>query len=265
MADIIGGDPADGHHLGIAPGVKFYAYKVCSAVATACSGVALLQAVDHALDPDGDGDMADAAKLWNLSLGSDYGQPNDDLSAALDHAARAGVTVVASAGNGGDKPWIVGSPSTGKRVISVAETAAPGAKSFVVAVESPPIVGLPDNEVKVTTVVGFARPLDAVLTADLQRPAVDATGAGYGCTPADFAGFVPGRIALVDRGTCNVSTKYFDAVTAGASGVLVVNNAPGFPPGSRAGPRPNACPSSPPSSSARPTAGCWRRRRRRSR
>src|SRR3989442_9680382 len=36
---------------GVAPGAKLYAVKVCSAVSTACSGVALLQGMEFALDP----------------------------------------------------------------------------------------------------------------------------------------------------------------------------------------------------------------------
>ena len=49
VADIIGGVK------GVAPSVKLYALKVCSAVDTACSGVALLGAMDWAVDPNGDG------------------------------------------------------------------------------------------------------------------------------------------------------------------------------------------------------------------
>src|SRR5204863_5448551 len=47
VADIIGGNS------GVAPGVKFLACKACSSVSTACSGVALLEAMDLALDPNG--------------------------------------------------------------------------------------------------------------------------------------------------------------------------------------------------------------------
>src|SRR5438876_2185859 len=88
VADIIGG------LSGVAPGVKFYALKVCSSVSAACSGVALLQALDFILDPNGDGDISDAVDVVNLSLGSDYGQREDDLSLASANAVRFGVIVV---------------------------------------------------------------------------------------------------------------------------------------------------------------------------
>ena len=44
-----------------------------------------------------------------------------------------------------------------------------------------------------------------------------------GCTSSDFAGFVPGRIALIQRGTCFFGVKVLNAQAAGASGVVIFN------------------------------------------
>jgi hypothetical protein len=44
-----------------------------------------------------------------------------------------------------------------------------------------------------------------------------------GCTSDAFTGFVPGRIALIQRGTCTFSTKVSLAYTAGAAGVIIFN------------------------------------------
>jgi hypothetical protein len=44
-----------------------------------------------------------------------------------------------------------------------------------------------------------------------------------GCDPADFAGFAPGHIALIQRGTCTFATKATNAEAAGASGVIIFN------------------------------------------
>ena len=44
-----------------------------------------------------------------------------------------------------------------------------------------------------------------------------------GCTAADFTGFTPGRIALIQRGTCNFGVKAQNAQAAGASGVIIFN------------------------------------------
>ena len=125
VSDIAAGRSADGTHKGIAPGADLYVVKVCSSVSTACSGVAILEGIDWALDPNGDGDISDAMDVINLSLGSPYGQEEDDSTAAIDNAVRAGVVAVISAGNNADRPFIVGSPSTAARAISVAQTALP--------------------------------------------------------------------------------------------------------------------------------------------
>ncbi|HEX9187041.1 MAG TPA: PA domain-containing protein, partial [Vicinamibacteria bacterium] len=50
------------------------------------------------------------------------------------------------------------------------------------------------------------------------------------CSPLTNAAAVAGKIALVDRGTCNFSAKVYNAQLAGAIGVIVANNvAPGLP------------------------------------
>jgi PA domain len=41
--------------------------------------------------------------------------------------------------------------------------------------------------------------------------------------PDDFAGFVPGRIALVQPGGCSFSLKVANAQTAGAAAVILFN------------------------------------------
>ena len=51
-----------------------------------------------------------------------------------------------------------------------------------------------------------------------------------GCTALTNAPDVAGKIALVDRGTCNFSVKVFNAQQAGPVGVLVGNNQAGLPP-----------------------------------
>ena len=132
VADIIGGLG------GVAPGVSLYAVKVCSSVSTACSGIALIQGMDFALDPDGDGSVADHVDVINMSLGSDYGTAiDDDLSQAVENATAVGTLTVASAGNGTDKPYVVGTPSAAPSALSVAQTAVPSAIQALMDVTAP--------------------------------------------------------------------------------------------------------------------------------
>jgi minor extracellular serine protease Vpr len=215
VADIIGGRSLDGLHKGVAPGAKLYAVKVCSSVATSCSGVALLKGVDFALDPDQDGSFH-SVDVINLSLGSSYGMKEDDLSEALGQASKAGVVVVASAGNSGDRPYIVGSPSIGPAVISVAQTQVPSAKAYPLIVNSPvSIAGSYNN----TETMDWA-PLGAAVTGEVAY-------IGRGCPGDALLANPAGKVALIDRGVCSVSLKVDVAASAGATGVLIGLVAPG--------------------------------------
>ena len=219
VSDIIGGRSADGTHKGIAPGVDLYALKVCSSVSTSCSGVGILEAIDWSLDPNGDGDISDALDIINLSLGSSYGQEQDDSTVAIDNAVRAGVVAVVSAGNSADRPFIVGSPSTAAGAISVAQTALPDDRLQTIVTST----GLTFRNTKLQS---WSTPPSATITAPLAVPA----GSPLGCVPADFAGFPAGAVALIARGTCNASVKAQNAQAAGASAVIIYNNVPGDPP-----------------------------------
>jgi hypothetical protein len=54
-------------------------------------------------------------------------------------------------------------------------------------------------------------------------PPTAAPSSASGCTSADFTGFVPGHIALIQRGTCSFGVKIQNAEAAGASGVVIFN------------------------------------------
>ena len=54
-------------------------------------------------------------------------------------------------------------------------------------------------------------------------PATPTPSSASGCTASDFNGFIPGRIALIQRGTCNFGVKVQNAQAAGASGVIIFN------------------------------------------
>lgn len=228
VADIIAGQSRDGTHKGVAPGAKLYALKVCSAVATSCNGIALLKAMEFSLDPNGDGDIGDAVDVVNMSLGSSYGQREDDLSEASANAVRFGVVVVASAGNSADRPYIVGSPSSTPEVISVAQTQVPSALAFPLVV-----TGITPSVINNTATVEWA-PVGGGFSGAVARlgrgcPA----GSIDGSNPADpyFNGNNPaGKVALIDRGACAISLKVDRATKDGAVAVIIANNVSGDPP-----------------------------------
>lgn len=220
-----------GPNKGVAPGAKLFSYKACSAVSTSCNGLALLQAVDASLDPNGDDSIADRVDVINLSLGSAYGQVEDDLSFALSNAANAGAVVVASAGNNADRPYITGAPASAAEVISVAQTQVPSAKLYLI---DPAAAGF-------RSVGGSWQAWSAAPTLVTGTLAYNTGSLGkkLGCSNAAGANpYAPGehagQILVVDRGTCAVSLKATNAAAAGAIAVVIGNNvlqAPGdLPP-----------------------------------
>jgi Zn-dependent M28 family amino/carboxypeptidase len=74
-------------------------------------------------------------------------------------------------------------------------------------------------------------------TGDLQPaggiviPPTPTPSSASGCSPNDFAGFVVGRMALIQRGTCNFGVKVLNAQAAGAAGVVIFNEGNPSPPG----------------------------------
>lgn len=209
---------------GVAPKAQIYAVKVCSAVSSACSGVALLQGVEFAADPDGDGDSRDHVHIINMSLGSIYGQNYfDDLSAAVDNVTALGILTVASAGNSADKPYIVGTPSAARTALSVAQTEMPSALLPILEVTAPASIagGYP----------AVFQPWSPRPRGVISGPVQYGNGAGgnlLGCDP--FAsGSLAGRIVLVDRGACAASIKISNIAAGGALAGIIGQVAPGEP------------------------------------
>ncbi|WP_336032864.1 M28 family metallopeptidase [Geodermatophilus sp. FMUSA9-8] len=76
----------------------------------------------------------------------------------------------------------------------------------------------------VATYSGSGELSGTIQAVDVTIPPVGASnGNTSGCESADFAGFTPGNIALVQRGTCAFGIKVQNAVAAGAAGVVIFN------------------------------------------
>lgn len=203
VADIIGG------LNGVAPGVDLYAGKVCASYDSACSGVALMQAMDWVLDPHGTGNP-DPVDIVNMSLGAPYGQHFDNqLSQAVENVSNLGVLVVAASGNSSDKPFVTGTPAAAPSVLAVAQTHVPSDILPVMEVVSPDSIAGDYGAI----FQPWSTPLEDVVEGPLQY----ADGAGgnlLGCEPFE-PGSLEGKIVLVDRGVCNFSLKISHISQAG--------------------------------------------------
>jgi subtilisin family serine protease len=204
---------------GVAPEATLYALRVFG-----CTGTTDVadQALDWAVDPNGDGNPADHVDVINMSLGSRYGSTYDSSVIASENAAKAGVILVASAGNEGDTQYILGSPASADSVISVAAAGQPVQPTSVL------------DGILVTTgsMAGALLPVkfSAAFATGGAKP--DVTGAVYypdsnrtGCdtySPAEAAK-IAGKVVIVDR-TDACDSYILNVRAAGAIGAIVVDD-----------------------------------------
>ncbi len=215
---------------GVAPQASLYAIRVFGC--TGGTGLTV-QAIDWAMDPNGDNDLSDHLDVINMSLGSGYGGANDTSAQASDNAAAAGVIVVNAAGNKGDTFFIHDSPGTSGRAIAVAAIADAGIPGALVAVNSPPAIAGNFSGSASNTFAPTPAPNPSGQTANIVLALDAADGSGPsttdGCTALTNAAAVAGNIALIDRGTCGFQVKANNAQAAGAIAVLIANNVVGDP------------------------------------
>lgn len=200
---------------GVAPGARLYALRIFG-----CEGGTnmLIPALEWAMDPNDDDDLSDHLDVVNLSLGSEYGTPDDPDSEAVDRAVAAGVIVVAAAGNEGDGYFITSSPGVADGAISVASVGDSGNLIYTLNVNSPPDLGSTNVQP-----AAFGPPIAGnELTGDLVR-----ANPARGCTPFSNVSEMAGKIALVDRGDCYFTVKVKNAQLAGAVAALIANNEDG--------------------------------------
>jgi hypothetical protein len=223
-ADTAAGHSVDGLHVGAAPGAQLYAVKVCSSISTSCSGVAILQGFDFALDPNNTRTLNSPVDIISMSVGGRFGQREDDQSEAFTDIVNFGVVAVVSAGNDGDVPYVLAQPASTPEVLAVAATTSVVSFGIPLVINSPAsIAGTYRN----TATLDFA-PVNSTVTADVVY-------VGRGCPGDTYLANPSGKIALVDRGTCAVSLKIDGAAQAGAVGVLIGLTAPGDAVGFAAG------------------------------
>jgi len=205
---------------GVAPDADVYALRVFG-----CDGSTdvVSEALEWAMDPNGDGSMDDHLDVINMSLGSAFGSPDDPSAISTANAVAAGVVVVASAGNEGEAVYVTGSPAISPNAISVAASVDGGYAilgiNYTVDGGEPIPVEAAEG--------GFTPPLAVVgpVTGNVVT-LIDGVGdTNDGCEPAANASAIAGNIALVERGICDFVVKVANAEAAGAIATIVFNDA----------------------------------------
>jgi subtilisin family serine protease len=217
---------------GMAPRALLYALKVFG-----CQGSTNVtaDALDWALDPDQDGDFADHLDIVNLSLGSDYGAPDDPDSLFVRKVNQNGVLTVFSAGNGGDLYDIGGSPGNTPEALTVASTRDQYVLRDAAEVTAPAdVAGIKPGQYSVN--------YTAYDTLELTAPVVRLNPADQidrdGCVASAFSSTdVAGKIVWLEwddndaTRRCGSGGRTTNASNAGAAGVLLTSTLENFAAG----------------------------------
>ncbi|HRI14443.1 MAG TPA: S8 family serine peptidase [Verrucomicrobiota bacterium] len=208
---------------GVAPRAKLLSFKVFGSAGSTSSTI-IVNALERCLDPNRDGNFSDHVDVVNLSLGSPFGimDGSDPEAEAIDRLVNQGIIVAVSAGNSGNTFYVLGSPGIANRAITVANSLDDGASFSTIKVVAP------------AAVAGDYTAVEGVFTAKLDTHGpvtaqVVQTEPALACDPLRNTAALQGKIALVDRGTCFFVDKVRAVQTAGAVGVIVVNNVDGPP------------------------------------
>jgi len=192
---------------GIAPKAWLGSYNVFPGNVVSATSHTISKAVEEA--------VSDGMDVLNLSLGG-TASPDDVLVNAVNSAVDAGLVVAIAAGNSGPAPGTVESPGIADKVITVGASTNP--HFLGISVSTP---GLGTFGAALGQFNNFVPPVTASYSM------VSSASNVQGCNP--IADNFSGMIALIKRGTCTFSTKIRNAQTAGATGVLVINNQLGDP------------------------------------
>lgn len=211
-------------YSGVAPEALIYAMKVFGGGPT--SDIVVAQAMEYAMDPYQNGDTNKRMDVVNLSLGGSFGIPQGVYGEVVKNAVRAGIVVVAAAGNSGPTAFVTGSPSTADDAIAVGASVDGMEKNW----RFPGIDYFSTDDGQTWSM----RAYEAVFTRPVERSR-DVSGelvyAGMGTEPftGELAERIQGSVALMSRGEVSFADKIRHAYEAGAIAVVIFNNQPGEP------------------------------------
>lgn len=212
VAGILG---AGGAVKGVAPGIRFAAYRIFGCAGSTGTDV-ILKAMETA--------ASDGVRVLNMSLGSPFAWPESPEARAANQLVNDGVVVVASIGNSGDSGlWAAGAPGNADLVLGVASVES-------TTVSSPAFQISPHATMANDGLIGFTLASDAPrapLTGSLPLVRIGTvTTPNDGCLALP-ASSLAGQIALVRRGNCTFFTKATNIQAAGASAVVFFDNQAG--------------------------------------
>jgi subtilisin family serine protease len=196
---------ANGLLKGVAPDALLGAYRVFGCDGTTDADV-MIAAMERAYE--------DGMQVVNMSIGSSFQWPQYPTAVAADALVSKGVVVVCSIGNSGTSGlYAAGAPGVGKDVIGVAS------------------VDNTHNVLPILSVNGRSIGY-ATMTFSGAAPTSGSSEivyVGLSCNNTPLLANPSGKVALVVRGGgCSFGEKAAKAIAAGATAVVIQNNAPGI-------------------------------------
>src|SRR6266568_430752 len=198
---------------GVAPLADVYAVRVFG-----CAGSTdvVVEAIDWAVEH--------GMQIISMSLGADFGPADTADAEASEHAAEAGLIVVAAAGNAGASAYFLGSPAAGDKTLAAAamdSTAKfPGATVTLntgktLQAQNDNAAALPSGSLSI-----FVLPDTANTGAE---------GVSLGCEEKEYdPAKITGKLVVALRGVCARVDRAIFGQRHGAAAVALINNDPTF-------------------------------------
>lgn len=215
VAGIVGGNVAANNFKGVAPEVSFGAYRIFGCEGSSYDDV-ILEAMERS--------VKDGMQVVNMSLGSAFDDwAETPLAKAGNRMVKKGVVLVASAGNSGaNGQYSMGGPTMGDSVISVASV-----DNIKIDLSSFTLSDSAKTKIGFYAATGSPLPSKGTTLPIAKGPKGSPTVADDGCDPY-AANSLKGKAVLIRRGTCSFYIKASNAQKAGASAVILYNNAAGY-------------------------------------
>jgi len=198
---------------GVAPQADVYAVRVFG-----CTGSTdvVVEAIDWAVEH--------GMQIISMSLGADFGPEDTADAEASEHAAEAGLIVVAAAGNAGQAPYFLGSPAAGDKTLAAAamdSTATfPGA---VLTLNTGTKLTAQNNNAAALP----GRSLPIFVLPDTAK--TGAEGVSLGCDENEYdPANITGKLVVALRGVCARVDRAIFGQRHGAAAVALINNDPTF-------------------------------------
>jgi hypothetical protein len=203
---------------GFAPAAKLYPVRVFG-----CSGSTnvVVQAIEWAMDPNGDGNFSDHMDVINMSLGANEGYADDPDDVAATIAAQTGILVCSAAGNAGDSYYIHSSPAAAALTLGVAATFNDQGGFIYDSNVTCNSVGCGGAGAKYFSIKGSASA--PIPPAGLTGNVVYAVPPDANAPALTNAAQVSGNIVIIDRGTTTFTDKVTKGFAAGATAVILDN------------------------------------------